>query len=67
MRYQCFVGRGVSDTFVHLGIVVEAHLLEGNFVSNYHWQDGIGPIENRPRRIELAWLSDESNQCVNTN
>jgi alpha-N-arabinofuranosidase len=34
----------------------------GNFVSNYHWQDGIGPIENRPKRIELAWLSTESNQ-----
>ncbi|WWC58875.1 uncharacterized protein I303_101420 [Kwoniella dejecticola CBS 10117] len=33
----------------------------GNFVSNYHWQDGIGPISQRPKRIELAWLSDESN------
>jgi alpha-L-arabinofuranosidase len=36
----------------------------GNFVSNYHWQDAIGPVENRPKRIELAWLSDESNMCV---
>ena len=36
----------------------------GNFVSNYHWQDGIGPVEERPKRIELAWLSDESIQCV---
>lgn len=36
----------------------------GNYVSNYHWQDGIGPVENRPRRIELAWLSDESNMYV---
>ncbi|OCF32811.1 alpha-N-arabinofuranosidase [Kwoniella heveanensis BCC8398] len=33
----------------------------GNFVSNYHWQDGVGPIADRPKRIELAWLSDESN------
>jgi alpha-N-arabinofuranosidase len=33
----------------------------GNFVSNYHWQDAIGPIENRPKRVELAWLSTESN------
>ena len=33
----------------------------GNFVSNYHWQDAIGPVETRPKRIELAWLSDESN------
>lgn len=30
--------------------------------SNYHWQDGIGPIENRPVRTELAWLSTESNK-----
>lgn len=36
-------------------------LMTGNFVSNYHWQDGIGPLEARPKRIELAWLSDESN------
>lgn len=34
----------------------------GNFVSNYHWQDGIGPISERPKRVELAWLSDESNR-----
>ncbi|KAF4593634.1 hypothetical protein EYR40_008422 [Pleurotus pulmonarius] len=34
----------------------------GNFVSSYRWQDGIGPRENRPRRPELAWLSEESNQ-----
>lgn len=33
----------------------------GNFVSNYHWQDGIGPIEKRPKRVELAWLGTESN------
>jgi len=33
----------------------------GNFVSNYHWQDGIGPIADRPKRVELAWLSDEPN------
>lgn len=33
----------------------------GNFVSNYHWQDGVGPIESRPKRIELAWGVAESN------
>lgn len=33
----------------------------GNFVSNYHWQDGIGPIADRPKTIELAWLSDDPN------
>ncbi len=34
----------------------------GNFVSGYHWQDGIGPKEQRPRRIELAWRGEESNR-----
>lgn len=34
----------------------------GNFVSNYHWLDGVGPKESRPRRPELAWLTEESNQ-----
>jgi alpha-L-arabinofuranosidase len=34
----------------------------GNFVSNYHWQDGIGPKDSRPRRPELAWGGEESNR-----
>jgi alpha-L-arabinofuranosidase len=32
----------------------------GNFVSNYHWADGIGPKDGRPRRPELAWGGEES-------
>jgi alpha-N-arabinofuranosidase len=34
----------------------------GNFVSNYHWTDGIGPQDARPRRPELAWGGEESNR-----
>ena len=34
----------------------------GNFVSGYHWTDGIGPKDNRPRKIELAWHGEESNR-----
>jgi alpha-N-arabinofuranosidase len=34
----------------------------GNFVSGYNWEDGIGPQENRPRRLELAWKTIETNQ-----
>ena len=34
----------------------------GNFVSNYHWADGIGPKDARPRRPELAWGGEESNR-----
>ncbi|WP_424991949.1 alpha-N-arabinofuranosidase [Paenibacillus castaneae] len=34
----------------------------GNFVSGYNWEDGVGPRENRPRRLELAWRTIETNQ-----
>lgn len=33
----------------------------GNFCATYHWEDGIGPQENRPARPELAWLGTEPN------
>src|SRR5215212_4262234 len=33
----------------------------GNFVSGYNWEDGVGPIEKRPRRLDLAWMSTETN------
>ena len=32
----------------------------GNFVSGYNWEDGVGPVEQRPRRLDLAWLSTET-------
>ena len=34
----------------------------GNFVSGYRWEDGIGPVQDRPRRLDLAWHSTETNQ-----
>lgn len=34
----------------------------GNFVATYHWLDGVGPKENRPKRPELAWLGIETNE-----
>ena len=33
----------------------------GNFVSGYDWEDGIGPRDQRPRRLELAWKTIEPN------
>ena len=33
----------------------------GNFVSGYNWEDGVGPVETRPRRLDLAWMSTETN------
>jgi alpha-L-arabinofuranosidase len=34
----------------------------GNFSSNYHWRDGIGPRDSRPPRLEMAWGTVESNR-----
>ena len=34
----------------------------GNFVSSYNWEDGIGPVAERPVRLELAWRSIETNE-----
>lgn len=38
----------------------------GNMVSAYNWEDGVGPKEDRPRRLELAWRTIETNE-VGTN
>ncbi len=34
----------------------------GNFASGYHWEDGVGPVENRPTVRDLAWQSVEPNE-----
>jgi alpha-L-arabinofuranosidase len=34
----------------------------GNFVSAYNWEDGVGPRDQRPTRLDLAWRTKESNQ-----
>ena len=33
----------------------------GNFVSGYNWEDGVGPVADRPRRLDGAWHTVESN------
>ncbi|HSU06603.1 MAG TPA: alpha-N-arabinofuranosidase, partial [Acetobacteraceae bacterium] len=33
----------------------------GNFVSGYDWEDGVGPVAQRPRRLDYAWFSTEPN------
>jgi len=33
----------------------------GNFVSAYNWEDGVGPREQRPTRLDLAWHTSDSN------
>ena len=34
----------------------------GNFVSGYNWEDGVGPVEDRPSRLDLAWFTTEPNK-----
>jgi alpha-N-arabinofuranosidase len=33
----------------------------GNFVSGFRWEDSVGPLPDRPRRLDLAWMSTEPN------
>jgi len=34
----------------------------GNYVASYYWEDGIGPKDQRPARLDLAWNQIERNQ-----
>lgn len=34
----------------------------GNFVSNYFWEDGVGPKDQRKTRLDLAWRTLETNE-----
>lgn len=34
----------------------------GNFVSGFRWEDSVGPKADRPRRLDLAWHSTETNE-----
>lgn len=38
----------------------------GNFVSGYNWEDGVGPVDKRPNRLDLAWGTTEPN-LIGTN
>lgn len=34
----------------------------GNFVSGFNWEDSIGPQARRPKRLDLAWATTETNE-----
>ncbi|WP_394248290.1 arabinosylfuranosidase ArfA [Arthrobacter pityocampae] len=34
----------------------------GNFVSGFRWEDSVGPRDERPTRLDLAWHSTETKQ-----
>ncbi len=50
----------VIDLVHELGITTVRYP-GGNFVSGYRWEDGIGPVDRRPVRLDLAWHSTEPN------
>jgi alpha-N-arabinofuranosidase len=50
----------VADLTRELGVSVVRYP-GGNFVSGYRWEDGVGPVAERPRRLDLAWRTVETN------
>ncbi|MBS1577297.1 MAG: alpha-N-arabinofuranosidase, partial [Bacteroidetes bacterium] len=52
--------KDVMDATKRLGVSI-LRWPGGNFVSGYHWEDGIGPVASRPKRKELAWGTIEPN------
>ena len=34
----------------------------GNYVSGFNWEDAIGPVADRPKRLDLAWKTTEPNE-----
>ncbi|EMC94106.1 glycoside hydrolase family 51 protein [Baudoinia panamericana UAMH 10762] len=51
----------VIEAFKELSVPVVRYP-GGNFVATYHWLDGVGPRDQRPKRAELAWLGVETNE-----
>ena len=51
----------VMDAVKKLGVSILRYP-GGNFSSGYNWTDGIGPKDQRPVRVELAWNALESNR-----
>ncbi|MFI9641773.1 alpha-N-arabinofuranosidase [Micromonospora sp. NPDC051925] len=52
--------RDVLELTRELGVSVVRYP-GGNFVSGYRWEDGVGPTADRPRRLDLAWKTIETN------
>ena len=52
--------RDVLDLVRELGVPVVRYP-GGNFVCSFDWEDSVGPVEVRPRRLDLAWRSLEPN------
>jgi alpha-L-arabinofuranosidase len=48
----------VAELIRELGVTVVRYP-GGNFVSGHDWREGIGPVADRPTRLDLAWRSIE--------
>jgi alpha-N-arabinofuranosidase len=53
--------RDVIDLVREMGVTTVRYP-GGNFVSGFRWEDGVGPREERPVRLDLAWHSTETNE-----
>ena len=53
--------RDVIEKVRELGIPVVRYP-GGNFVSGFNWEDSIGPRDQRPKRLDLAWGTTETNE-----
>ena len=53
--------RDVVDLVRELGVSTIRYP-GGNFVSGFRWEDSVGPRDERPRRLDLAWHSTETNE-----
>jgi alpha-L-arabinofuranosidase len=53
--------KDVMEEIGHLGVPIIRYP-GGNFVSGYNWLDGVGPKQDRPRVLDRAWNSLNSNQ-----
>lgn len=52
--------RDVIELVRELGVPVVRYP-GGNFACGFRWEDTVGPVEARPRRLDLAWRSVEPN------
>jgi alpha-N-arabinofuranosidase len=53
--------KDVMDEVRQLGVPIVRYP-GGNFVSGYNWLDGVGPKQDRPRVLDKAWNSINTNQ-----
>ncbi|NEK85821.1 alpha-N-arabinofuranosidase [Blastococcus saxobsidens] len=53
--------RDVIDLVTEMGVTTVRYP-GGNFVSGFRWEDGVGPRDQRPVRLNLAWHSTETNE-----